>query len=41
MAIVKFTNSNHGLKAILRYVTQYAKNETKLISGKDCMPESA
>ncbi|MDR1563721.1 MAG: relaxase/mobilization nuclease domain-containing protein [Oscillospiraceae bacterium] len=41
MAIIKFTNSNHGLKAILRYVAQYAKTEARLVSGKDCMPESA
>ena len=41
MAVIKFTNSNHGLKAILQYITQYAKTEAKLIGGKDCMPESA
>ena len=41
MAVIKFTNSNHGLKSILQYITQYAKTEAKFLSGKDCMPESA
>ena len=41
MAVIKFTNSNHGLKGILKYITQDKKTEVKLISGKDCIPESA
>lgn len=41
MAVVKFTNSKGSLRKILNYVTQDEKTDAKLISGQNCMPESA
>lgn len=41
MAVIKFTNSKSSIKNILEYITQESKTETRLISGKDCMPETA
>lgn len=41
MAVLKFTNSKSSLKKLIRYITLAEKTEEKLISGKDCMAESA
>lgn len=41
MAVIKFTNSKSSIKKIIDYITQDSKTEERLISGKDCMPESA
>ena len=41
MAVIKFTNSKSGLKKILRYVTQSEKTDFRLVSGQECMPETA
>lgn len=41
MAIIKVTNSKGTLSGAINYITQEGKTEEQLISGKDCMPESA
>lgn len=41
MAIIKVTNSKGTLRGAINYITQEGKTEEQLISGKDCMPESA
>lgn len=41
MAVVKFTNSKKSLGGVLRYVMNEEKTEARLISGQNCMPESA
>lgn len=41
MAIVKIFSSKGNLKNILKYITNPAKTDTSLISGKDCVSESA
>jgi hypothetical protein len=41
LAVIKFTNSKSGIGGILDYITKESKTEQRLISGKDCMPESA
>ena len=41
MAVIKFTNSKGSLKKIINYITQDEKTDEKLISGQNCMPESA
>jgi len=41
LAVIKFTNSKSSIKKIIEYITGSSKTEQRLISGKDCMPESA
>lgn len=41
MAIVKIISSKGSLRNILNYITNPAKTDNKLISGKDCVPESS
>jgi hypothetical protein len=41
MAVLKFTNSKSSLKKLAQYITSDEKTEEILISGKDCMPQSA
>lgn len=41
MAIIKFINNKIGLKKTLDYICKEEKTDKKLISGKDCIPETA
>lgn len=41
MAIIKFTNSKSSLKNIINYITKEEKTNTNLITGKDCMAQTA
>lgn len=41
MAIIKFINNEVSLKKTLNYICKEEKTEKKLISGKDCIPETA
>lgn len=41
MAIIKFINNKVSLKKTLNYICKEEKTEKKLISGKDCIPETA
>lgn len=41
MAIIKFINNKVGLKKTLDYICKEEKTDKKLISGKDCIPETA
>lgn len=40
MAIIKFTSGKINPRAVINYVCNKEKTTDKLISGKDCMPES-
>lgn len=40
MAVIKVTNSKGKVGSVLKYVTKLEKTEEKLISGKDCSPET-
>ena len=40
MAIIKFTSGKINPKTVINYVCNKEKTTDKLISGKDCMPES-
>lgn len=40
MAIIKFTSGKINLRIVINYVCNKEKTTDKLISGKDCMPES-
>lgn len=41
MAIIKFINNKVSLKKTLDYISKEEKTDKKLISGKDCIPETA
>lgn len=41
MAIIKFINNKVSLKKTLNYICKEEKTDKKLISGKDCIPETA
>ena len=41
MAIVKFGHASIPVSIGIKYITNPNKTDVKLISGKDCMPESA
>lgn len=41
MAVIKAVNSKSSLKNVMQYVKNREKTDDKLISGKDCSPESA
>ena len=41
MAIIKFINNKVSLKKTLDYICKEEKTDKKLISGKDCIPETA
>ena len=40
MAIIKFTSGKINPRTVINYVCNKEKTTDKLISGKDCMPES-
>ena len=41
MAIIKFINNKVSLRKTLDYICKEEKTDKKLISGKDCIPETA
>lgn len=41
MAIIKFINNKVDLRKTLNYICREEKTDKKLISGKDCVPETA
>ena len=41
MAVCKFMPSKSPVRGILQYITREDKTEARLITGKDCMAESA
>ena len=41
MAVIKAVNSKSSLGGVVDYITNKEKTEEKLISGKDCSPETA
>lgn len=41
MAIIKIFSSKGNLRNILNYITNPVKTDNKLVSGKDCVPESS
>jgi len=41
MAVIKRLSSNGPLEKIIKYVKDYEKTDDKIISGKDCTPDSA